>query len=138
MIRRGITITISLLIIGIAIVISMKYLQSRQIDEYFKKGPSNQEVLQVITRDKPALLYNNRPVIEIASIKRFENKWYVITIKSPKDKDVKVPVKIVLQDISSTPSARNLKTIIGPDTHFTEYQQLKYSLPDSVTKELQS
>lgn len=133
--RRFITGGILLLLLISGVVIGVQAWQNYQAAEVIKNGPSNQEVLDTIIRDKPAFLYKGKSIIEVASLKRFDD-WYVAIIKSPNDKSFQVPVKIILEDIRTGKEPRNLKVKLGPDTHFTDYEMLQYGMPDSLIQEL--
>lgn len=128
--RRLSCVAILILVIIVSVVVWQNYQKS----EAFKKGPSSQEILDTIAHDRPELFHDGKPIMEIVSFHRTEDTWYVVTIKSPNDKDMKVPVRLVLQDQGS--SRRSLKTILGPEVDFPDYLTNTINLPDSVIIEL--
>lgn len=88
-------------------------------------------ILQVITQEFPGFTYDNEALIEIGDVMKFEEKWYVTTVNSPRDSEIRVPVYILLHGDTD-----NLRVVLGPDAHFTETEMLQYNLPDSIIKEL--
>lgn len=103
---------------------------------YFSTSlPSNRVVLQTITNQYPEFLSNNKPVIQVESVSRFEDEWYIITLKSLNEVEQFVPVKALLTETPHT--STGLKIVLGPEVHFTESEMRYYNLPDTVIKELQ-
>jgi len=123
-------------ILAICGIFTFTIWKNYQLAEDIKKGPSNQEVLDSIVQNKPVFLDKGSPIIKIVSVQRFQDNWYVAVIKSPNDRDMEVPVKIILEDIRSGKESRNLKVILGPASHFTEYAMLQSGIPSSLIQEL--
>ena len=96
------------------------------------KLPYDKELIQAITRTFPAYLYKDKPIVEVASVSKYDNAWYDVTIKSLHEVKEFVPVKIVLVD-----SQDGLHVVLGPDALFTEDQMLQANLPDAVIIGLQ-
>jgi len=99
--------------------------------------PSNEDIISAITNEFPIFLDDNIPVIEVTEKERFENKWYVITIKSIHEKEAFVPIKTVIVSENTSNNTTRLRIVLGPDARFTESSLLQYNVPDSVILELQ-
>ncbi len=91
-----------------------------------------EQLIKIITSEYPSFTSNEEPLIEIESVSDNYKGWYVVTIKSKRPVKNFVPVKLVMLETGGI-----AKTILGPDTHFTESDLLKYNVPDSVIMELQ-
>ena len=89
-------------------------------------------ILSSILNDIPAFSADNRSLVKIDSVAKFEDKWYIINISSLRETKVDVPVKLVLLDTGT-----DLQIMLGPDTDFTEAELLQYNVPDSVILGLQ-
>lgn len=104
---------------------------------FFTTGKTNQDIvtiddriLRFLSSEFTGLNHNGKPIFKIKSTSQFEDKWYVVTIDSLSKTAVDVPVYFLLTDENNT-----LHFILGPDTHFTEAEMLKYNVPDSIIKE---
>ncbi len=101
---------------------------------------TEEEILQVIIRDIPAFSNEGKPVAQIDSISRHDDKWYVATVKSLHPVKNFVPVKVVLLDYGKP--SNNLKVVLGPSVYFSDHDlrdhgMASLNLPDSVIIELQ-
>lgn len=97
-----------------------------------KNQPTEEDVItQAITRAVPMFSDGDKPVIEISSITKFEDAWYIININSHHKANNDVLVYLVLHGFNN-----DLQVVVGPDTYFNETEMLQYNIPDSIIKEL--
>lgn len=127
---------VAVIILSVAIVVTGLILVTLKINKDDSAIQNTDEQLQVrvieaITKGRPSLLDNGKPIIEVDSLSH-HNSWYIASIKSVNETGDAVPVKVVLIDSNGV-----MRSILGPETRFTEAEMLKYNIPDSVIQELQ-
>lgn len=116
---------ILLLIVGFST--SIKLWQNNQPPV----APTNQELLDVIVRDRPALLYKKQPVIQVTDIKNPAEGWYIVAIASVRAEKNITPAQVVILDREGS-----MKVVLGPEVDFPDYVTDTVTLPDSVIMEL--
>ena len=92
---------------------------------------TEERMLDVIVSEFPSFSSEGKPVIELESVSVHGDGWYVATIKSLHPVKNPVPVRIVLVEKEG-----QIRSIIGPETHFSEAKMLSLNIPDSVILEL--
>lgn len=92
---------------------------------------TEEQILKSIAREFPSFSADGKPVIELSSISTHDNGWYVATIKSLQSVKNPVPVRLVLLETDG-----QIRTILGPDVHFSEEEMLALNIPDSVILEI--
>lgn len=90
-------------------------------------------VIKTITGISPVFSHEGNPVFAIDSLSRYDEKWYVVTIRSIHETKATVPVYFLFARTNDT-----LQTILGPDTRFSESEMLHYNVPDSIIREFSS
>jgi hypothetical protein len=93
--------------------------------------PPDSDFLKSIIEEFPDFKEGDKPVIAIDSISRHKYQWYIVTIKSNKEVNDSVPVRLVMYQ-----SGSKLSTVIKPDTRFTEVELKEKNLPESAIVEL--
>ncbi len=99
--------------------------------------PSQDTFIDAITDAFPLFLKDDKPVIQVVDIKNTDETWYIITLKSIHEEVMSVPVRVVFTSANSSSESNRLNLLLGPGTHFTEAELLRYNVPDSVIMELQ-
>lgn len=121
---------IILALLIVAVVAAVKISSGRD-----SPGRNNEELLRVITHTFPNLTSEGKPVIQIDSVSRHHDDWYIVTIKSLRQTGELVPVRVVLLDQQE--NNVGLQVLLGPDTYFSKRETLAFDLPDSVIIELE-
>jgi hypothetical protein len=97
-----------------------------------QKTPTQEDlILNTITESVSPFSHEGRSIVEIESISRHEDGWYIVELKPVRSYKGYIPVKLIMSDTGGT-----LNIISGPDTYFGEPELLKLNVPDSVILEL--
>lgn len=112
---------ILLIIFGIGI--GIKVWQNSQVSDI----PTNQEFLDVIMRDRPALVYKEQPVIQVTNVTKPAEGWYIVTIQSIHARKDDIPTRVVILDREGFK-----KIVLGPEVDFPDYVTNAVTIPDSV------
>lgn len=93
---------------------------------------TDDRITSAIIDAAPFLSSEGSPVFKIKSVNKSDN-WYAVTIESLRETATHIPVYVILVKNNG-----KIQTVLGPDTHFTEAEMLKYNVPDPIVREFSS